>query len=102
MYTTAVGWLWQGSPWVRVTTGGMVCLAASVGSVTTEAGGGIAASAQTFQLAGSSVTVAGQVLAAKLPLAANSKIVTLNMPTAEGGREHWCHHPLPLVCAYAC
>uniref|UniRef100_G3NV03 Bromodomain PHD finger transcription factor n=1 Tax=Gasterosteus aculeatus aculeatus TaxID=481459 RepID=G3NV03_GASAC len=64
---------------------GMVCLAASVGSVTTEAGGGIAASAQTFQLAGSSVTVAGQVLAAKLPLAANSKIVTLNMPTAEGG-----------------
>lgn len=65
-----------------VTTGGVVCLAASTvaGSITT--------SEQAFQIAGSPVTVAGQVLAAKLPLPANSKIVTLNMPTTQGGREH--------------
>lgn len=65
-----------------MTTGGVVCLAASTvaGSITT--------SEQAFQIAGSPVTVAGQVLAAKLPLPANSKIVTLNMPTTQGGREH--------------
>lgn len=66
----------------------MVCLAASAGSVAT--------SEQSFQIAGSPVTVAGQVLAAaKLPLPANSKIVTLNMPTTQGGREHE-GHPFPL------
>ncbi|KAK5856778.1 hypothetical protein PBY51_008349 [Eleginops maclovinus] len=32
-----------------------------------------------------SMTVAGPMLAAKLPLPANSKIVTLNMPTTQGG-----------------
>ncbi|KAK5914604.1 hypothetical protein CgunFtcFv8_009032 [Champsocephalus gunnari] len=32
-----------------------------------------------------SVTVAGPMLAAKLPIPANSKIVTLNMPTTQGG-----------------
>lgn len=73
----------------------MVCLAASIGSVATVASS-IATSEQTFQIAGSPVTVAGQVLAAKLPLPANSKIVTLNMPTAQGGREHECH-PFPLL-----
>ncbi|KAA8585648.1 hypothetical protein FQN60_004342 [Etheostoma spectabile] len=57
---------------------------ASIGSVATVASS-IATSEQTFQIAGSPVTVAGQVLAAKLPLPANSKIVTLNMPTAQGG-----------------
>lgn len=75
-----------------------MCLAASTGSVASVATS-ITTSEQTFQIAGSPVTVAGQVLAAKLPLPANSKIVTLNMPTTQGGREHECH-PFPLVCAY--
>lgn len=78
----------------------MVCLAASTGSVATVASS-IATSEQTFQIAGSPVTVAGQVLAAKLPLPANSKIVTLNMPTTQGGREHECD-PFPLVLVYTC
>lgn len=78
----------------------MVCLAASTGSVATMASS-IATSEQTFQIAGSPVTVAGQVLAAKLPLPANSKIVTLNMPTTQGGREHECD-PFPLVLVYTC
>lgn len=78
----------------------MVCLAASTGSVATVASS-IATSEQTFQIAGSPVTVAGQVLAAKLPLPANSKIVTLNMPTTQGGREHKCD-PFPLVLVYTC
>lgn len=58
-----------------------MCLAAS-----TAVASGITTSTseQTFQIAGSPVT--GQVLAAKLPLPANSKIVTLNMPTTQGGR----------------
>uniref|UniRef100_A0A665UW85 Nucleosome-remodeling factor subunit BPTF-like n=1 Tax=Echeneis naucrates TaxID=173247 RepID=A0A665UW85_ECHNA len=50
---------------------------------TNNSSGNIATSEQTFQIAGSPVTVAGQVLTAKLP--ANSKIVTLNMPTTQGG-----------------
>jgi len=73
-----------------VTVDGVVCLAASTGSAATVAGS-ITASEQSFQIAGSPVTVAGQVLASKLPLPANSKIVTLNMPSAQGGREHECH-----------
>lgn len=72
-----------------------MCLAAPTGSVATMASS-ITTSEQTFQIAGSPVTVAGQVLAAKLPLPANSKIVTLNMPTTQGGRERACH-PFPLV-----
>lgn len=70
---------------LHVTPGGVVCLAASA------AGSVVAASEQTFQIAGSPVTVAGHVLAAKLPLPANSKIVTLNVPSTQGGREHECH-----------
>lgn len=65
-----------------MTVGGMVCLAASA------VAGSIATSEQTLQIAGSPVTVAGQVLAAKLPLPANSKIVALAVPSAQGGREH--------------
>ncbi|XP_041856528.1 nucleosome-remodeling factor subunit BPTF isoform X7 [Melanotaenia boesemani] len=57
---------------------------ASTGSVATVAGS-ITTSEQTFQIPGSPVTVAGQVLAAKLPLPANSKIVALNMPSTQGG-----------------
>lgn len=73
----------------------MVYLAASTGSVATVASS-VTTSDQTFQLAGSPVTVAGQVLAAKLPLPANSKIVALNMPAAQGGREHKRHPFLPV------
>ncbi|KAJ3614943.1 hypothetical protein NHX12_018512 [Muraenolepis orangiensis] len=38
---------------------------------------------QTFQITGTSV--GGKVLTAKLPLPANSKIVTVNVPTTQGG-----------------
>uniref|UniRef100_A0A3B3VPT4 Bromodomain PHD finger transcription factor n=1 Tax=Poecilia latipinna TaxID=48699 RepID=A0A3B3VPT4_9TELE len=54
-------------------------------SSTSAAGSIVAASEQTFQIAGGPVTVAGHVLAAKLPLPANSKIVTLNVPSTQGG-----------------
>ncbi|KAI1896742.1 hypothetical protein AGOR_G00097940 [Albula goreensis] len=40
---------------------------------------------QTFQITGSPVTMAGKVITAKLPLPANSKIVTVNVPTTQGG-----------------
>ncbi|XP_036395665.1 nucleosome-remodeling factor subunit BPTF isoform X4 [Megalops cyprinoides] len=57
---------------------------ASTSSVAT-----VAASAtttgQTFQITGSPVTMAGKVITAKLPLPANSKIVTVNVPTTQGG-----------------
>lgn len=38
---------------------------------------------QTFQITGTSV--GGKVVTTKLPLPANSKIVTVNMPTSQGG-----------------
>ncbi|KAF7221266.1 synapsin-1-like, partial [Nothobranchius furzeri] len=47
--------------------------------------GSITTSDPTLQIAGSPVAVAGQVLAAKLPLPANSKIVTLAVPSTQGG-----------------
>lgn len=72
-----------------------MCLAASAGSVVTMTSS-ITTSGQTFQIAGGPVTMAGQVLTAKLPLPANSKIVTLNMPTTQGGRVHECR-PFSLV-----
>lgn len=65
-----------------MTVGGVCFAASAAGSITT--------SEQTFQIAGGPVTVAGHVLAAKLPLPANSKIVTLNVPSTQGGREHDC------------
>ncbi|KAK0145702.1 Nucleosome-remodeling factor subunit BPTF [Merluccius polli] len=40
---------------------------------------------QTFQITGTSV--GGKVLTAKLPLPANSKIVTVNVPTTQGGKD---------------
>ncbi|XP_029595369.1 nucleosome-remodeling factor subunit BPTF isoform X5 [Salmo trutta] len=49
---------------------------ASPGTVATSAG-------QTFQITGTSM--GGKVLTAKLPLPANSKIVTVNVPTTQGG-----------------
>uniref|UniRef100_A0A4W4EI56 Bromodomain PHD finger transcription factor n=1 Tax=Electrophorus electricus TaxID=8005 RepID=A0A4W4EI56_ELEEL len=42
---------------------------------------------QTFQISGSPVSVAGKVVAAKLPLPASSKIVTLSVPTTQGGMQ---------------
>ncbi|XP_028674723.1 nucleosome-remodeling factor subunit BPTF isoform X3 [Erpetoichthys calabaricus] len=45
----------------------------------------VAASGPTFQISGSPVTVSGKVITAKLPLPANSKIVTVNVPTTQGG-----------------
>ncbi|KAM4663574.1 nucleosome-remodeling factor subunit BPTF [Discoglossus pictus] len=44
----------------------------------------IASSGQTFQFTGTPVTMGGKVLT-KLPLPANSKIVTLNVPATQGG-----------------
>lgn len=75
----------------------MVCLAASTGLATVASS--IATSDQTFQITGSPVTVASQVLTTKLPLPAKSKIVTLNMPTTQGGMEHVCH-PFLLVLVF--
>ncbi|MBN3299112.1 BPTF factor, partial [Amia calva] len=45
----------------------------------------VATAGQTFQITGSPVTMAGKVITAKLPLPANSKIVTVNVPTTQGG-----------------
>lgn len=41
-------------------------------------------SGQTFQITGTSV--GGKVVTTKLPLPANSKIVTVNVPSSQGGR----------------
>uniref|UniRef100_W5N7Z1 Bromodomain PHD finger transcription factor n=1 Tax=Lepisosteus oculatus TaxID=7918 RepID=W5N7Z1_LEPOC len=45
----------------------------------------VATSGQTFQITGSPVTMPGKVITAKLPLPANSKIVTVNVPATQGG-----------------
>uniref|UniRef100_A0A4W5QUQ3 Bromodomain PHD finger transcription factor n=1 Tax=Hucho hucho TaxID=62062 RepID=A0A4W5QUQ3_9TELE len=45
----------------------------------------VTTSGQTFQISASPMTMAGQVITAKLPIPANSKIVTVNMPTTQGG-----------------
>uniref|UniRef100_A0A4W3K9F6 Bromodomain PHD finger transcription factor n=1 Tax=Callorhinchus milii TaxID=7868 RepID=A0A4W3K9F6_CALMI len=45
----------------------------------------IATTGQTFQITGSPVTMTGKVITAKLPLPANSKILTVNVPTTQGG-----------------
>ncbi|XP_055753764.1 nucleosome-remodeling factor subunit BPTF-like isoform X5 [Salvelinus fontinalis] len=45
----------------------------------------VTTSGQTFQISASPVTMAGQVITAKLSIPANSKIVTVNMPTTQGG-----------------
>ncbi|XP_061083585.1 nucleosome-remodeling factor subunit BPTF isoform X5 [Conger conger] len=55
---------------------------ASTSSVATVAS---TTSGQTFQITSSPVTMAGKVITAKLPLPANSKIVTVNVPTTQGG-----------------
>uniref|UniRef100_A0A3P8XXV6 Bromodomain PHD finger transcription factor n=1 Tax=Esox lucius TaxID=8010 RepID=A0A3P8XXV6_ESOLU len=57
----------------------------STGSVATVTNSMVTSSGQTFQIATSPVSMAGQVITAKLPIPANSKIVTVNMPTTQGG-----------------
>uniref|UniRef100_A0A8C1AT00 Bromodomain PHD finger transcription factor n=1 Tax=Cyprinus carpio carpio TaxID=630221 RepID=A0A8C1AT00_CYPCA len=42
-------------------------------------------SGQTFHIAAAAGSMAGSVIAAKLPVPANSKIVTVNVPTTQGG-----------------
>lgn len=56
-----------------------VCVSGVVGAETTVA----TSNGQTFQITGTSV--GGKVVTTKLPLPANSKIVTVNMPTSQGG-----------------
>ncbi|KAI5097436.1 nucleosome-remodeling factor subunit BPTF isoform X2 [Silurus meridionalis] len=58
---------------------------ASTASVTTVAASSVSASGQTFQIAAASGLMTGNVITAKLPLPANSKIVTVNVPTTQGG-----------------
>ncbi|XP_067914584.1 nucleosome-remodeling factor subunit BPTF isoform X5 [Heterodontus francisci] len=57
----------------------------SVASTVATTGTTIATTGQTFQIAGSPVTMTGKVITAKLPLSANSKILTVNVPTTQGG-----------------
>ncbi|XP_078082195.1 nucleosome-remodeling factor subunit BPTF [Mustelus asterias] len=57
----------------------------SVTSTVATTGTTIATTGQTFQITGSPVTMTGKVITAKLPLAANSKILTVNVPTTQGG-----------------
>ncbi|XP_070958261.1 nucleosome-remodeling factor subunit BPTF-like isoform X8 [Oncorhynchus clarkii lewisi] len=58
---------------------------ASTCSRATVANSMVTTSGQTFQISASPVTMAGQVITTKLPIPANSKIVTVNMPTTQGG-----------------
>ncbi|XP_072414952.1 nucleosome-remodeling factor subunit BPTF isoform X5 [Chiloscyllium punctatum] len=57
----------------------------SVTSTVSTTGTTIATTGQTFQITGSPVTMTGKVITAKLPLSANSKILTVNVPTTQGG-----------------
>ncbi|XP_036794494.1 nucleosome-remodeling factor subunit BPTF isoform X6 [Oncorhynchus mykiss] len=67
--------------WVKQGQGSPV----STCSRATVANNMVTTSGQTFQISASPVTMAGQVITAKLPIPANSKIVTVNMPTTQGG-----------------
>ncbi|XP_073800557.1 nucleosome-remodeling factor subunit BPTF isoform X13 [Danio rerio] len=68
-------WVKQGQQGNSVSTSSVVTVAAS--SATT--------SGQTFHIAAAPGSMAGSVIAAKLPVPANSKIVTVNVPTTQGG-----------------
>ncbi|XP_073689246.1 nucleosome-remodeling factor subunit BPTF [Garra rufa] len=68
-------WVKQGQQGGTVSTSSVVTVAAS--SATT--------SGQTFHIATAAGSVAGSVIAAKLPVPANSKIVTVNVPSTQGG-----------------
>uniref|UniRef100_A0A8C2DFH1 Bromodomain PHD finger transcription factor n=1 Tax=Cyprinus carpio TaxID=7962 RepID=A0A8C2DFH1_CYPCA len=54
-------------------------------SVVTVAASSATTSGQTFHIAAAAGSMAGSVIAAKLPVPANSKIVTVNVPTTQGG-----------------
>lgn len=80
--------------WVCVTVGGLVCLTAPPGSLATVANTSTTTTTsteQSFQVSCSSVTVAGQIFTAKLPLPTNNKMVAVNLPTNQGGTEHQSH-----------
>ena len=66
---------------VLILSGVFVDSLGPAGTVSTMATSG----GQTFQITGASV--GGKVLTAKLPLPANSKIVTVNVPTTQGGKD---------------
>ncbi|XP_026772306.3 nucleosome-remodeling factor subunit BPTF isoform X2 [Pangasianodon hypophthalmus] len=68
--------------WVKQ---GQTSNTASTTSVTTVAASSVSTSGQTFQIAAASGLMTGNVITAKLPLPANSKIVTVNVPTTQGG-----------------
>ncbi|XP_048410909.2 nucleosome-remodeling factor subunit BPTF isoform X4 [Stegostoma tigrinum] len=57
----------------------------SVTSTVSTTGSTVATTGQTFQITGSPVSMTGKVITAKLPLTANSKILTVNVPTTQGG-----------------
>uniref|UniRef100_A0A671KD59 Nucleosome-remodeling factor subunit BPTF-like n=1 Tax=Sinocyclocheilus anshuiensis TaxID=1608454 RepID=A0A671KD59_9TELE len=57
----------------------------STSSVVTVAASSATTSGQTFHIAAAAGSMAGSVIAAKLPVPANSKIVTVNVPTTQGG-----------------
>ncbi|XP_043941023.1 nucleosome-remodeling factor subunit BPTF isoform X2 [Protopterus annectens] len=58
---------------------------ATTSSAVTTSAATIVTSGQTLQITGNPATMAGKVITAKLPLPANSKIVTLNVPATQGG-----------------
>uniref|UniRef100_A0A671PC65 Nucleosome-remodeling factor subunit BPTF-like n=1 Tax=Sinocyclocheilus anshuiensis TaxID=1608454 RepID=A0A671PC65_9TELE len=57
----------------------------STSSVVTVAASSATTSGQTFHIAAAAGSMAGSVITAKLPVPANSKIVTVNVPTTQGG-----------------
>ncbi|KAG1936499.1 nucleosome-remodeling factor subunit BPTF isoform X2 [Pimephales promelas] len=67
-------WVKQGQQGSSVSTSSVVTVAASSAST----------SGQTFHIAAAG-SMAGSVITAKLPVPANSKIVTVNVPTTQGG-----------------
>ncbi|XP_051987780.1 nucleosome-remodeling factor subunit BPTF-like isoform X3 [Xyrauchen texanus] len=67
--------------WVKQGQGNSV----STSSVVTVAASSATTSGQTFHIAAAAGSMAGSVIAAKLPVPANSKIVTVNVPTTQGG-----------------
>ncbi|XP_056608103.1 nucleosome-remodeling factor subunit BPTF [Triplophysa dalaica] len=68
-------WVKQGQQGSPVSTSSVVTVAAS--SATTPG--------QTFHITAAAGSMGGSVIAAKLPVPANSKIVTVNVPTTQGG-----------------
>ncbi|KAK1799264.1 hypothetical protein P4O66_007506 [Electrophorus voltai] len=58
---------------------------ASTTSTASVAASSVSTSGQTFQIAAAPGPMAGNVITTKLPLPANSKIVTVNVPTTQGG-----------------